>query len=228
MKKILVFLLVLTIAYMCLYYSAYRPLLPDYHAFYYTNEKYVKQKELIIRKKRNLKPEPVQQARQLFTDVLLNDLFPFWYGTMWGFYGDTEVPGDGRIACGYFVTTVLRDVGVQLNRVKLAQCASEEMIKTLVDKKYIRHYNEHSFTQFIQALKKQGEGVYVIGLDNHTGFIIVQSQGVRFVHSSGRWPFAVVNEDAETSVVLKHSVYKVTGLITNFEFLRRWISQKKD
>lgn len=227
MKKFLVYLILLLCAvYITGYFSDYRPLLPGYHAFFYTEKNYRQVKTAVQKKKQQLKPGQVEEARALFTTILTKELFPYWYGTRWAFYGDTEVPGDGSIACGYFVTTVLRDAGVKLNRIALAQCASEQMIRTLIHKPYIHHYNQQPFAQFIASLKKQGVGYYIIGLDNHTGFIQVTPNAVRFIHSSGRWPFAVVNEDAETSVVLKHSAYKVTGLLTSKEFLQYWIAHK--
>ncbi len=227
MKKLVVYLALLVSAiYVFGYFSEYRPILPGYHAFFYTEENYNQVKKSVQQKKQRLKSAQLNEARQLFTSILTTDLFPYWYGTRWAFYGDTEVPGDGSIACGYFVTTVLRDAGVKLNRVALAQCASEQMIRTLVHKPYIHHYTNQHFSQFISSLKQQGKGFYIIGLDNHTGFIQVIPNGIRFIHSSGRWPFAVVNENAETSVVLKHSAYKVTGLLTNKEFLQYWLKRE--
>src|SRR2546429_7045322 len=47
------------------------------------------------------------QARTFVTRSIYTEIFPSWYGTAWDFYGTTEVPQQGKIACGYFVTTVL-------------------------------------------------------------------------------------------------------------------------
>ena len=55
-----------------------------------------------------------------------------WIGTKWDFNGVSEEQKKFTIACGYFVTTVLRDAGFQIARSKLAQCASEQMIRSLV------------------------------------------------------------------------------------------------
>jgi hypothetical protein len=43
----------------------------------------------------------------------------------------SETPGRGEIACGYFVSTVLRDAGFGVERVRLAQQASERIVRTL-------------------------------------------------------------------------------------------------
>lgn len=55
----------------------------------------------------------------------------YWVGTKWNFNGVIRVPGQGTIACGYFVTTVLEDIGFKLNRIKLSQQASSVMITSL-------------------------------------------------------------------------------------------------
>jgi hypothetical protein len=72
----------------------------------------------------------------LYGRFIVDSIIPYWFGTKWNFYGTTEVPRNGSIACGYFVTTVLRDAGLRINRIKLAQAASEEMMKSVCHKKY--------------------------------------------------------------------------------------------
>lgn len=78
------------------------------------------------------------QKQKIFTQTITQTILPSWVGTKWDFNGTTQIPQQGSIACGYFVTTVLQDGGVKLNRVKLAQCASEQMITTLVQPKLIK------------------------------------------------------------------------------------------
>src|SRR5262249_4067776 len=72
--------------------------------------------------------EVVAQARSIVTESIFKEIFPAWYGTPWDFYGTTEVPQQGKIACGYFVSTVLRDAGWRVQRVRLAQQASENIV----------------------------------------------------------------------------------------------------
>lgn len=40
-----------------------------------------------------------------FVRQITQKVFPYWYGTKWDFNGTTEMPQEGSIACGYFVTT---------------------------------------------------------------------------------------------------------------------------
>src|SRR6478609_6492850 len=60
------------------------------------------------------KSETLNQIRDKFTNHLVNDIIPEWYGTKWSFDGYTEVPKSGSIACGYFVSTTLRDMGMNI------------------------------------------------------------------------------------------------------------------
>lgn len=159
-----------------------------------------------------------------FVEIISTRIFPYWYGTKWGFYGTTEIPNEGEIACGYFVTTTLRDMGVPIKRIKLAQCASEEMIRALIKPNYIHHFSGSGINAFESSLEKLGNGIYIVGLDNHTGFILVSQSGNYFIHSSGAFPFQVIKEKLSESGILKKSKYKVVGKINSDEaFLRNWV-----
>jgi len=165
-----------------------------------------------LRKKLNGKSQ--SEIAQAFTNQLTGKIFPYWYGTDWDFNGTTQIPNKGSIACGYFVTTTLRDLGVDINRVKLAQCASEQMIKSLVSESNIERFSNKSIQEFEQTLKAKGNGIYVVGLDNHTGFLHLSDQGNFFIHSSGARPFKVVKEKFSESALLIKSKYRVVGKLT--------------
>jgi hypothetical protein len=168
---------------------------------------------------------PALKKQTLFTKAVAETIMPGWIGTTWDFNGTTETPQQGSIACGYFVTTVLRDAGVPLARVKLAQCASEQMIQALVQAKYIRHYSNVDIKFFTDAVVKDGYGLYIVGLDNHTGFIYNDGTDIYFIHSTFVGTRNVQKEIAGNSWVLKQSKYKVLGKISADEkLLQRWIN----
>ena len=148
---------------------------------------------------------------KLLTKIICDSMIPCWYGTPWNFYGTSETPGKGTIACGYFVTTVLRDAGLNSNRIKLAQVASEEMIKSLCEKSTITRFSNKSIDEFVRAIKKMGEGLYITGLDSHTGFIYNDGAEVYFIHASYITPKCVVKEIAISSSILASSKYRVIG-----------------
>ncbi|MBC7862438.1 MAG: hypothetical protein IAF38_05640 [Bacteroidia bacterium] len=171
------------------------------------------------------KKTSVAASKDAFTGFMYKKMFPFWYDTEWDFNGITQVPRQGKIACGYFVTTVLRDAGVKLERVKLACCASEQMIKTLTTEDHIKRYSNFKNEKFCNDVKKHGKGVFVIGLDSHTGFIVNTGDSLFFIHSNGYgWSDKkVIKEIAVNSPVLEHSAYKVVGYLTeDTEFLKSW------
>ncbi len=200
-------------------------LIPGYHFFVYTPTKYTQTLNEIKQKKQKKKNANLNQQQQFLVESLTQKVFPYWYGTRWNFYGTTLTPGVGSIACGYFVTTTLNAISYPLDRVKLAKCASEKMIRALVQPKFIWHFNGMDLLPFCSGLLEKGKGLYIIGLDNHTGYLWAKGNGeLRFIHSSGRFPFCVINEDARESVVLRNSRYKVVGKISADEkFLQHWL-----
>lgn len=150
---------------------------------------------------------------QRLTAFITDSLLPRWYGTEWNFYGTTETPGKGTIACGYFVTTVLRDAGINLNRIKLSQCASEEMIKKVTRKESISRFRNKPQQEFINEMLLKEPGLYIVGLDFHTGFIYHNGKELFFIHSSYAYPKKVIREKADQSGVLSASKYKIIGKI---------------
>lgn len=160
----------------------------------------------------------------IFVKAIAETIIPGWVGTKWDFNGTSEHPQQGYIACGYFVTTVLRDAGVNIARIKLAQCASEKMIQTLIQPKYIQRFSRVSIENFIASVKLQGYGLYIVGLDNHTGFIYNDGAEVYFIHSTFVGTKNVQYEKALLSQVLQQSNYKVIGKISGDEnVLQQWI-----
>jgi hypothetical protein len=167
---------------------------------------------------------PKADKEKAFTKAVAENILPQWIGTPWNFYGTSETPGQGSIACGYFVTTALRDAGLELARIKLAQCASEQMIRTLVQPKYIQRFSNVPMDNFIAAIKQQGYGLYITGLDNHTGFLYHDGLDLYFIHATYLGTRNVQREKAATSAVLISSHYKITGKISADEkVLERWI-----
>lgn len=184
---------------------------------------YPKTLDSIKQIRKGLKGKSIVEIGNVFTNQLTGKIFPYWYGTNWDFNGTTQKPNEGNIACGYFVTTTLRDLGVDINRVKMAQCASEEMIKGLVSDANIYRFSNKSIQEFETKLKEKGNGIYVVGLDNHTGFIYLSDEGNYFIHSSGARPFKVVREKLSESHLLIKSKYRIAGkLSADKKLLSNW------
>ena len=87
------------------------------------------------------------------------------------------------------------------------------MILEIADSVTVRRFSDRPLSEFLDAIRAQGEGYYVVGLDSHTGFLKVEKGGrVTFIHSGpGR---GVVFEEPEGAIELSASRYRVTGKIT--------------
>jgi hypothetical protein len=165
------------------------------------------------------------EARTLLTRSIQDGLFPAWYGTAWDFNGTTEVPRQGKIACGYFVSTVLRDAGYKVERVRLAQQASENIILSLTTDPFVRRFRRVAIGDFVSAVKEWGPGIYIVGLDVHVGFIVNTGDEVYFIHSSYVDPYTVVKEKAVESRILVSSNYRVLGKVfADDRFISNWLA----
>jgi hypothetical protein len=164
------------------------------------------------------------EARDAFGRSVHDEIFPYWYGTQWDFNGTTEDPRQGKIACGYFVSTVLRDVGMKVQRARLAQQASENIILSLTTNDHIRRFRQVPIDQFVEGVKNWGTGLYVVGLDIHVGFILNVDGDVYFIHSSYAEPFCVVKERALESRILAASRYRVLGKLSDDDdLILKWL-----
>ena len=167
----------------------------------------------------------INDAREYLTQSVYNEIFPYWYGTGWDFNGTTETPGQGKIACGYFVSTVLRDAALKVQRTRMAQQASENIVLSLTTEAHIKRFRNVRITDFVQSVQNWGPGLYVVGLDIHTGFILNIDGDVYFIHSSYIDPYAVVKERALESRILSDSKYRILGkLSADDHLIIKWLT----
>lgn len=166
----------------------------------------------------------VNEARTYLLDVISSDVFPQWYGTKWDFNGTTRTPKEGKIACGYFVTNVLTDIGFIIPRVKWAQSASEVFIKKLAPND-IKRFSNRPISEVESYLKTKGNGLYLVGLDSHVGFILVKKGKPTFVHSNYyQAETGVMSEDIIGKNPLNDSAYRVVGKLFSDEMIVNWIT----
>jgi len=163
----------------------------------------------------------LKKTEELFISALNNVVFPAWDGNDYSFYGRNEYPHVGGIACGYFVTSSLANLGFKLDRSALAEDYSENMIKQLCSKKYIYRCNKHSVEQFEKSIIQMGKGIYIVGLDMHTGFIYCDGKEATFIHANMT---GVMGQPLKEGDGLTYSVYRIVGKISSDEvFLERWL-----
>lgn len=170
------------------------------------------------------KSEILEDASNLL-ESSLPEMMRCWLGHPWDFNGTAETPGKGEIACGYYVSTLMRDAGFKVKRVYLAQQASQTIINTFTRDKMIKGggMNYDKYVKLIVNDPKY-EGINIVGLDKHVAFIVIKDGKMRFIHSSGGAPKCVVDEAKNEAYALKHSQYRVIGNISNNkEVLRKWL-----
>lgn len=149
----------------------------------------------------------------LFYNTLKDSIPAHWSGTPWAFYGMTRVPKQDSIACGYFVTHVLEDLGIRLDTVRLAQAASSVMIDELGKKTHIFKTPE-ALQSFL--LTQLPEDVFIVGLDYHVGLIIKKEKELYFLHSTYLSPGGVILERMmESDALVPSSVFYVSSILQN-------------
>ncbi len=172
------------------------------------------------------KAEIMRQIQGYIFNTVKDHLIPFWYETEWDFNGTTERPREGAIACGYFVTTVLRHAGFRLDKYHLSRKASRELIENVCLYQNIKTIRDNDFDGLMSHLGNQNDGIYIIGLDTHVGFLIKENGEMHFVHSRKPRRVGVVREKAtEASALLDSEIYVIGNLLENEDILFNWLTK---
>ena len=170
--------------------------------------------------------EILQDASLIFTSVMTNEIFPPWYGTPWDFNGTTQEPGKGSIACGYFVTTTLRDAGLKIQRIKTAQQAADVIVSIIASRESIKRFSDEAIEVIQKSMKERGDGLYIVGLDFHVGFLQQIGDTTRFIHSNYLNRSGVMKESPWQNSVFYHSRYKVIAKISeDKKVLENWLGK---
>jgi hypothetical protein len=183
------------------------------------------ERQQLIHYYKNVESPDYDKAVKKYLSLFENKLVPSWLGTKWDFNGITRTPKKGAIACGYFVTTTLYDMGVAIDIAKYAQCGSDIMVKHLIENKSYRNLSNLRFTDFINTLKSKAPFLAIVGLDFHTGYLLNNGKELYFIHSSYKNRRGVVKEIAATAAELQSSKWKSIGYITNDKkFMQNWLN----
>lgn len=174
------------------------------------------------------KSEIINHSQAYLQQTLSQKIFPYWYGTRWNYHGTSNNPRKGKIACGYFVTTTLKHAGFNLNRHKLAQQAASIIIKRLCKPGSITTIGQNETERLIEYLRKQPDGLYILGLDTHVGFIEKYQNKLDFIHASYSTQKSVARERAINSRIISNSsIYMIGNLLDNKRLIRQWLLGQK-
>ena len=161
-----------------------------------------------------------------FTNHLVDRIIPHWYGTPWSFEGHTDVPNQGKIACGYFISTTLRDMGIKLNRYKLAQKSPIDEAKIIscgaAIKSVVQDSPEKAFEEIDRLTK---EGLHFIGFDTrHVGYLLKRNGELYLIHSNYFSPNSVCIELLQESRVFNSfSKFHLVDISNNDVLIKRWL-----
>ena len=167
----------------------------------------------------------VSASKNYIYTQLIDNIFPKWYGTEWDYNGYSNQPKKGQIACGYFVTTTLKHIGFNLNRYKLAQQYSHSIVNTLCNN--VQQIGNNDTIKLFSYINSKPNQLYIVGLDNHVGFISKEDKGIYFIHSSYLDPVAVIKEKAAFSdALLSSSLFVLGHFSENEEMVISWLTKK--
>ncbi len=181
-------------------------------------------------KKQQLASQKVDEAGKVFETLLLNEIIPYWYGTEWDFNGHTDTPGEGKVACGYFTSTTLQHVGMNLNRYELAQQTPENEAKSLATGGKVIEISGEDNSQNLANIKKAiDDGICFVGLGrSHVGFLVKRKGELFFAHSSYLSPGTVTIELAANSPVFcAYDRYYIVELSNSKVFIKKWLNNEK-
>lgn len=200
---------------------------PDSLAVSYTDTK-LAAKALRLRLKEDLRNGIISfdQVKEAFTDQLVNEVLPHWYGTPWSFGGHTEVPNQGKIACGYFISTTLRDMGIKLNRYTLAQKSPIDEAKMIsCGSDILSVVQETPEKAFEEIDRLTQEGLYFIGFDEgHVGYLLKRGGELLLIHSNYFSPVSVCMEKLEESRVFnRFTSFHLVDISHNEALIQRWL-----
>ena len=181
-------------------------------------------KKNVIINKNLLINKPSKTVSNYLFKLVNDDIYNYWQGTPWAFYGKTQQPKVGNIACGYFVTNTLTDLGFKINRIDLAEGLSGDMIKKLCVN--IKSFN--SLKKLDSYLAQQPvNSVFIIGLDFHTGYVIKTASGCYFMHSYYLNNIGVIKEKIDESEILSTNKFFMIGSLTaNNMLLQKWVGNR--
>lgn len=169
--------------------------------------------------------ERFSQASQILYATLKDSIFEAWYGTEWDFNGTTNIPQEGEIACGYFVSTTLKHAGFNLNRYKIAQQDSRTIINVICGRENVT--TKTSKNALINALSERQDGLYILGLSYHVGYILIENQEIYFVHADFFSDQVIKEKLTESKAINTSSIFVFGEVTNNRKLINAWLNQEK-
>ena len=171
-------------------------------------------------------------ARRAVLGFIDDVVFTAWAGTPWGLGPHSTAtrphqPGK-VVGCSYFVTSVLQNAGLELsNRYHFAQAPALHIQRSLApDASDMLRVASVPAAVLRRRIAARGDGLFVIGLHNHVGFVRVRDGEVRVVHASYTDAQVVVDEPLLTAKVIhasRRAGYFVSRLFHDDRLVDHWL-----
>ena len=175
------------------------------------------------------------EARRFVVETLVSQVFPAWMGmpSAGGPQATASLPHQPGmyISCSYFLTAALQNAGLVLeSRARFAQAPAAWIQRALLPPGgQIHRYGNLSADELERRLVELGDGLYVVGLNIHVGFIVVGDGHARFVHSSYTPPGTVVDEPVLTSMAIalsRSKGYWISPLFRDDRIVELWLRRQ--
>jgi hypothetical protein len=136
------------------------------------------------------------------------------------------------VGCSYFVTSILGNADFHLDdRYAFAQAPALDIQKSLArGGRAVRRFLSIPATELEEKVATFPDGLWLIGLSNHVGFVAVEDGEVRFVHASWSGDRQVTDErfgSAHAIEVSRKAGYFVSPVIVdspeNDDLIDAWL-----
>jgi hypothetical protein len=116
--------------------------------------------------------------------------------------------------------------GFNIPRATWAQLAAEAIVKKMTTD--IKRFSNRPVSEVEDYIDGRDDGLYVVGLDCHVGFIYKKGNKIKFVHSSYyKKEVGVMSENLDTKNPLKDSKYRVVGRLLDDDMMKKWLMNEK-
>lgn len=110
---------------------------------------------------------------------------------------------------------------------KWAQSASEVFI-TALSNPNVKRFSNQEISKVSAYLSVAGEGIYLVGLDQHVGFITYRDEEMYFVHANYYQPnIGVMKEELDSKNPLSDSNYRIIGKLFSKKMVINWLQETK-
>lgn len=169
-----------------------------------------------------------ERARQHLLERFDREIVPAWLGTPWG-QGPAATarrphqPGRS-VGCSAFVIAALEDAGlIFAHRERFIQARALRIQRALSPQ--VHRFVDVPADRLAAAIAALGDGLYLIGLSKHIGFVRVRGGAVELIHAGRTGAAAVQREPLDLAppvIASRPSGYFVTAVLTD-DVIDRWL-----